>query len=238
MSEWAAKRFWNETSIVESDDGFAVVLDGRQVKTPAKSPLLMPTRGYAEAVASEWEAQQETIDPRTMPFTRTANAAIDKVRTQRHEVIDILADYGGSDLTCYRADSPESLVERQVAAWNPLIDWATEAFGGRLVPTTGVMFAPQDDEALASLKVPVTQMSDFELAAFHDLVGLSGSLLIALAATRGFAPLEELWLRSRVDELWQAEQWGADEEAAEVVETKRQEFLHAGRVWNLVTARN
>lgn len=232
MTEWKARRFWKTVDVTEYGGGFVVHLDGRPVRTPAKSALVLPTRAVADAIAAEWDAQAEVIDPRTMPATRAANAAIDKVRPQRDEVIEMLVAYGDADLLCYRADSPAALVQRQAGAWDPLLDWAAETYGARLSPRTGVMHEPQDPVALDRLAAPVRDQSVFELAAFHDLVSLSGSLVIGLAATRDRLPAADLWQVSRLDETWQAEQWGADEEAEAAAEIKRQSFLMAKRFFD------
>ncbi|MDA7430408.1 ATPase [Primorskyibacter aestuariivivens] len=233
MSEWKANRFWKETLVSECEDGFAVQLDGRPVKTPAKAALVLPTRGFADAVRAEWDAVEELIDPNKMPFTRTANAAIDKVVLQHGEVADMIADYGGTDLLCYRADSPAELRARQDATWDPLLDWATQTYGAKLEVTSGVMHLAQSEAALAPLRKRVHEASNFELAALHDLVSLSGSLVIGLAATKQVQPDDALWAMSRIDETWQEEQWGEDEEASAQAEIKRQAFLHAARVWRL-----
>lgn len=233
MSEWKAKRFWKEAAIEAADGGFAVRLDARPVKTPAKRPLILPTQALAEAVAAEWDAQEEEINPHLMPMTRTANAAIDKVATQHGEVADMLAAYGDSDLLCYRADFPEGLVERQAEQWDPMLDWGAEALGARLEPRTGVMHEPQDPAALEVLRQQTHALGPFELAAFHDLVSLSGSLILGFAAARQLRSLDEIWTISRLDEIWQAEQWGRDEEAEAAAEVKRAAFLHAGRVFTL-----
>lgn len=233
MSEWKAKRFWKTVAVSEAPEGYAVLLDERPVRTPAKAPLHLPTRAMAEAVAGEWEAQEEEIDPRSMHATRAANAAIDKVAVQFDEVAEMLSAYGDSDLLCYRADAPQELVERQAEAWDPLLDWAAESFGARLEPRTGVMHAPQSAEALARLDAEVRRQTPFELAAFHDLVSLSGSLVIGLAAVHDRLPVEELWDRSRVDELWQEAQWGRDEEAHQAAEVKRGSFLMAKQFFDL-----
>ena len=140
---WTAKRFWTDATVEEAAQGFTVRLDGRAVKTPAKAELVVPTTAMAEAIAQEWQAQDEVIDPNSMPVTRSANAAIDKVTAQFKEVADMLAAYGDSDVTCYRADTPDSLVARQAAAWDPLLEWAAVTFGARLFPVQGVMHAPQ-----------------------------------------------------------------------------------------------
>lgn len=227
MSDWKAKRFWKAAAVVPVDAGFAVELDGRPVKTPAKRPLMLPSQALAEAVAAEWDAQEGLIRPDTMPTTKTANAAIDKVAVQHGEVADMLADYGDSDLLCYRAAGPAELVARQNALWDPMLDWASEALGVRLLPRIGVMHEPQDASALATLRTRVRALDAFELAAFHDLVSLSGSLILAFAAERRAFRDAELWDISRLDEMWQAEQWGTDAEAEAMANLKQKAFLHA-----------
>jgi chaperone required for assembly of F1-ATPase len=233
MSDWAPKRFWKETRAEACDDGFTVYLDTRTVRTPAKAPFVLPTRALAEACAAEWDAQGEQIDPSAMPMTRTANSAIDKVRVQHGEVAELLAAYGDSDLTCYRADTPAELVARQSEAWDPLLDWLEETHGARIAPRTGIMHAPQDAVALARLREAVHTLDPFRLAAFHDLVSLSGSLVIALAVQHGRLSPEDAWALSRIDEAWQIEQWGEDEEAAEHAALKRQAFLDAALFFRL-----
>ncbi|MFY0595546.1 MAG: ATPase [Cognatishimia sp.] len=228
MAGWNTKRkFWTETSVEEQGDGFAVLLDGRGVKTPAKTAVIVPTRAIADAIAKEWDAQVEEIDPLTMPVTRWANAALDKVALQHAEVADMLADYGGTDLLCYRADNPQELIARQAELWDPVLDWADEVLDARLNPIHGVMFQAQDKAALERLRQRVHAFSNFELSAFHDLVSLSGSLILGFAAVKKLQPIEDLWALSRVDELWQEEQWGPDEEAQILAETKRNAFVQA-----------
>lgn len=227
MSEWAPKRFWKSADTQATENGFGILLDGRPVRTPAKAVLTVPSLAIAQSIAAEFDAQEDRIDPRTMPFTRTANAAVDKVAIQHAEVADMLADYGDSDLLCYRAEAPDDLVARQSTSWDPLLDWADSALGARLETRVGVMHASQDPTALSKLRQNVHEMNNFELAAFHDLVAISGSLVIGFAAKAEFMPAEELWLTSRVDEIWQQEQWGEDEEATEMAQHKKAAFLHA-----------
>jgi chaperone required for assembly of F1-ATPase len=236
MSEWKAKRFWKAAAVVQAERGFAVELDGRGVKTPAKQALHLPTRAMAEAVALEWDAQENIINPNTMPVTKTANAAIDKVMVQHGEVADMLAAYGDSDLLCYRAEAPEELVARQIEQWDPMLDWAEERLAARLLPRTGVMHIPQDPKAVGLLRDQTHALDPFELAAFHDLVSLSGSLVLGFAAARGARPADELWNISRLDELWQEEQWGKDEDATALALIKRDAFLHAVRMFGLAQA--
>ena len=236
MSGWKAKRFWKEAAVVEVADGFSVLLDGRSVKTPAKRALSVPTREMALAIAAEWQAQEGEIKPHTMPVTKTANAAIDKVAVQHAEVADMLAAYGDADLLCYRADTPEELVARQAAQWDPMLDWAEKVFNARLQTRTGIMHIPQDAQALAALSDRTHAMTAFELAAFHDLVSLSGSLVIGFAAAMQAHDTNALWNMSRLDEIWQAEQWGKDDDAEALSAQKRDSFLHASRMFTLCCA--
>ncbi|PIE12945.1 MAG: ATPase [Rhodobacterales bacterium] len=233
MSEWKVKRFWTEATVEPQAEGFAVLLDGRPVKTPAKAQLILPTEGLAREVAAEWQAVDENIDPLTMPFTRSANAAIDKVSLQHGEVADMIAAYGDSDLTCYRADTPEGLVKRQAEAWDPVLDWARVEQGISLTPVQGVMHSPQEAKSLDRMAALTHQLDPFALTAFHDLVSLSGSFLLGLAVTEGLYPPEKVWQLSRIDETWQEEQWGEDEEATELAQTKKAAFLHAARFFEL-----
>lgn len=235
MSGWKVKRFWKD-ALVRGDGGqFHVLLDARPVKTPAKALLVLPTRALAEAVAAEWRQVEGMVDPRAMPVTRSANAAIDKVATQFHEVAGLIAEYGGSDLLCYRAEAPPELAAAQAAAWNPMLDWARSRFGAQLVVTAGVAHVAQPAASLAALSAPVRACTPFQLTALHDLVGLTGSLVLGLAATtEDFAP-DALWRLSRFDEDWQARLWGEDEDASAIAENKRKDFLHACHFWKLST---
>jgi len=233
MSEWKPKRFWTNSTVVASDGGYTVELDGRRVKTPAKAALILPTQAMADAVAAEWDAQEKEVDPTTMPFTRSANAAIDKVRIQHAEVADMLADYGDSDLLCYRATHPQELQSRQSAEWDPALDWAAQTLSARLTPVAGVLHHPQPETALNGLRQRVHDLDAFQLAAFHDLVSLSGSLILGFATAMDWRKPEEIWRISRLDEIWQIEQWGHDEEAHAVAETKKAAFLHAKRFFDL-----
>ena len=234
MTEWAPKRFWKTTDTTPTETGFGVSLDGRPVRTPAKAVLSVPNEAVAARIAAEFDAQIEKIDPNTMPYTRTANAAIDKVSIQHAAVADMLAEYGDSDLLCYRADSPDELVQRQSDNWDPLLDWAATALNARLLPRVGVMHDPQNAQALDELRNRVHALGVFELTAFHDLVAISGSLVIGFAAKDAVKSAEDLWDISRVDEIWQQEQWGADEEAQEMAEQKKAAFLHASEFIRLI----
>ena len=233
MSGWTAKRFWKAATAEPVEGGFAVHLDGRAVKTPAKRALVVPTRAMAEAIAAEWDAQEEKVDPATMPVTRSANAAIDKVATLFDEVAALIAEYGGTDLLCYRAEAPDELVARQANAWDPLLEWAEAELGARLEVTAGVLPKAQSEAALARMQAAVSAVDPFRMAALHDLVGITGSLVLGLAVARGRIDAGEAWVLSRIDEDWQAEQWGEDEEASATAAVKRDALQHAARFWEL-----
>lgn len=233
MSVWATKRFWKKATVLPQAGGFTVLLDDRPVKTPGKAEFVVPTRALAQAIAAEWDTQQGEVRPQSMPMTRAANAAIDKVRVQHAEVAEMLAAYGDADLICYRADTPNSLVSRQQAAWDPLLVWMNEHFDIQLRVMTGVIHAPQDKADLEKLSAAVHDMNEFTLTAFHDLVGLSGSLAIGFAALSRWRPIADLWALSRVDEIWQQELWGEDEEAIATAAFKEREFADAMRFYEL-----
>lgn len=231
MSGWVKKRFWTAAEVSASGDGFTVKLDGRALKTPGKALLVVPTAALARIIAEEWQTQGEVIAPETMPATRAANSAIDKISGQKSSVAAFLAEYGDSDLVCYRAASPVALVARESAIWDPLIDWVAHRYGVRPVTRVGVMHAPQPQAWLDSFLPDIERLSNFELAAFHDLVAFSGSLIIGLAVIDRFDTPETLWRASRLEEDWQIEQWGEDEEATILSEGRRQAFLAAARFY-------
>lgn len=237
MSEWRPKRFWCDAEVIAQQNGFAVTLDGRPVRTPGKALLVVPTERLARAIAAEWDAQGAEIDPLSMPYTRSSNAALDKVGPQHAEVAEMIAAYGDCDLLCYRATAPQSLVERQAEAWDPILAWAGDVLEAPLRPVPGVIHAPQDPEVLARLSAQVHAMDAFTLTAFHDLVGMSGSLVLGFAAMLDHRTADEIWRLSRVDELWQAEQWGVDEEAEEIAAGKQSDYLHAKSFYDLAQRR-
>ncbi len=232
MAEWAPKRFWTCATVEPAGDGFAVHLDGRPVRTPAKTPLILPKPALAQAIAVEWDAQQGLIRPETMPMTRMANSALDKVAPLHGAVVVEVAGFGGSDLLCYRAEAPAPLVARQVRAWDPLLDWIAVE-GAPLVVTAGLMPVVQPEGSLARLRDRVAGHDPFRLTALHDLVAITGSLVLGLAIAAGRIAPEEAWDLSRIDEDWQAEEWGADEEAAEAAALRRAALLDASRFFGL-----
>lgn len=213
MSEWAPRRFWTRTAAEPVAGGWQVTLDGKPIRTPGKLPLVLPTEALARAIAAEWDAQTDRIDPGAMPLTRAANSAIEKVAPQFAAVADMLAEYGGTDLLSYRADHPEVLATRQAAEWDPLIDWAAVALKAPLRITEGVIPVPQDPAALARLRDRLDRLTPWQLTALHDLVTLPGSLILGLAVLEGRIDAATAHRLARLDEDYQAEQWGRDDEA-------------------------
>lgn len=230
------KRFWRNVTVEPQAGGFAIRLDDRPVRTPAKAPCLLPARALADAVASEWAAQGNEVHPDAMPLTRAANSAIDRVAPEFDTVAATVAAYGGTDLICYRAPHPEGLAARQSQAWDPLAAWAAEALGARLMLAEGVMHVPQPPRSLARLAAVVRAHDPWELTALHDLVSISGSLVIGLAVSRGRLGAGAAWAASRIDEDWNIAEWGEDAEAAGVAARRRADFLNAARLLELVRA--
>lgn len=233
MSAWKARRFWQDASVVEGETGFEVRLDDRPVRTPLKALLALPTRRMAEAVAAEWQAQEGVIDPASMPMTRSANAALDKVTPQHTEVAAMLAGYAETDLLCHRADHPQGLIDQQNKGWNPVLAWAADRYGAPLATVQGILPASHPAPSLASFRAVVSGFRPFPMTALHDLVTLSGSLVLGLWVADGAGSAEAAWGLSRIDEEWQISQWGADDEATQAAEIKRAAFLHAARFLDL-----
>jgi len=233
VSAWKAKRFWKTATAEGCDGGFTVRLDGRAVKTPAKSAFVLPTLAMAQAAAAEWDAQVKEVRPETMPVTRMANSAIDKVAVQFDEVAGLLAAYGESDLLCYRATGPVELIARQSAAWDPLLDWAAAVLGAPLVATAGVVHVAQPPGSIAALRARLFALTPFQLATMHDLISISGSLILGFAVAGQRLTAAEAFSISRIDEQWQAEKWGEDEDAAALEALKRAALIEAARFWNL-----
>ncbi len=229
MSEWKPKRFWETASARACEGGFEVALDDRPVRTPAKSPLILPTQELAQALAQEWGAQETEVDPETMPLTKLANSAIDKVSVQHSAVADMLAEYGGSDLLCYRAENQPELAAEQEALWRPVLGWAEEVHSIRLVAQHGIMPIPQPAESLSIMLRLTHGLTPFGLTAFHELVTLSGSWVLGYAVLTGHMPASQAWEAACVDEVWQARKWGEDEEALRARRAKETAFSVADR---------
>ncbi|MEA3041302.1 MAG: hypothetical protein QOC65_791 [Sphingomonadales bacterium] len=228
------KRFYREAAVRPGADGGEVLLDQRPVKTPARRALILPTAALAEAVAAEWNAQGEEVRPLTMPLTGLANAALDRVAPDKEAFAASLAQYGDSDLVCYRADGPASLVARQAALWDPILAWARRRYDVDFEIVTGIIHRPQPPATLARLTHAVVTRDAFALAALAPLVTISGSLLIALALAEEAIDLDAAWAAAALDETWQAEQWGADAEATERFDARRAEFEAGDRFLRLL----
>ena len=224
------KRFWKEA---RAENG-AVLLDGKPVRTPKRNALALPTRALADAIAAEWSAVGEELDPRTLPLTGLANAAIDRVAPDLAAFAAGLAAYCESDLLCYRADSPPDLVARQAALWDPPLEWARDRYDVHFEIVTGVMHHPQPEATVERLGAAITARPAFELAPLSPIVTITGSLVLALAlAERAMAP-DAVWAAANLDEDWQAEQWGEDELAVKARETRRRDFEAAAQFLSLV----
>lgn len=228
------KRFWNDVSVTPDAEGHGLALDGRPVNTPSRAPLRLPSAALAEAVAEEWRSVEATVDPRAMPLTGLANAAIDRVAPHHETFADGLAAYGESDLLYYRADTPPALVARQAAQWDPLLDWARTRYDVHFEPVAGVMHHPQPAATVARLTEAVQSRSAFELAGLSPLVTIGGSLVAALALLEGAADRDTVWRAAQLDEDWQVEQWGEDELAAQARAARRAEFDAAARFLSLL----
>lgn len=208
------KRFYTEVSVAETPAGFEIRLDGRPVRTPARTMLALPNRSSAEAVAAEWEGQGTHIDPATMPVTRLVNTVLDGVAMDPGATRTDLGRYAETDLIAYRADDPERLVERQAEAWDPLIAWVRDRFGVQVALASGVMHVAQAADTLQVLRARLDEEADpFRLAAIHQMTTLTGSLILALAVAEGRLGPDEAWRLAHVDEDWNISLWGEDEEA-------------------------
>ncbi len=228
------KRFYTEAGVAQAEDGHRLVLDGRPALTPARRRLAVPQAALAAALAEEWGAQGEFIDPARMPLTRLVNSALDGVADRREEVVDDLAAYAGTDLVVYRAGDPARLVAAQGAAWDPVLDWARDALGARFILSEGVMHVTQPAESVAALRRAIEAVqSPTALAGLHSMTTLTGSLLIALAVLHGRLTPQEAWAAAHVDESFQAEVWGRDAEAEDRLARRRAEFEAAARVASL-----
>lgn len=219
------KRFYKEAGFDEAEGGFRLTLDGRPARTPARNLLLLPTRPLAERVAAEWQAQADVIDPARMPLTRLANSAIDGVTERREEVAEDLGAYAGTDLVAYRAGDPPRLVAAQGEAWDPIVAWARDNLGVRLMLSEGVMHVTQPEDTIAALRAQIVKVDGpFRLAALHTMTTLTGSLLIALAVLHGRLTAEQAWAAAHVDEIFQASVWGQDADAEARLQARKAEF--------------
>jgi chaperone required for assembly of F1-ATPase len=212
------RRFYQQVDVAEGEGGYQLLLDGKPVRTPARLPLAAPTRALAAAMADEWRAQSDTIEPATMPVTRLANSIIDGVADRPAAVAAEVEKYLGSDLVFYRAPGPDGLVALQATAWDPVLNWARNALGARFVLSEGVTFVPQSEPALAAARALIPRAGSdphdlWRLGALHAITTLTGSALIALAVLDGWLPTAQAWAAAHVDEDWNMDYWGRDEQA-------------------------
>jgi len=207
------KRFYKDVSIAPAQGGFAVLLDGKPVKTPSRNALLLPTEKLALAVAQEWRAQGDQVVATSMPLLRLSNTVIDGVTANRDEVIGAILRFGENDLLCYRAPQPPDLAQRQREGWDPLLDWVRQRFSARMTVADGLTHVDQTPDALAALREALQGHDAFTLAGLHVIASITGSTVLALAVAEGYIPGAYAFELSRIDETYQAEKWGADDEA-------------------------
>jgi chaperone required for assembly of F1-ATPase len=228
------KRFYKSAEAAKQEGGYGVLLDGRAVRTPAKSLVLVPDEKLALALAEEWNRQVEVIDPEKMPLTRLVNSGIDGVAREKDAVRAEIVKYAASDLLCYRAEGPDRLVVRQREKWDPVLDWMEERFGARFRLAEGIVFVDQPKEALNVVDAALEGIDVFQLAAASVVTTLTGSALLALALLEQRLSAGEAWAAAHVDEDWNAELWGEDEEAAERRARRFAEMSAAARVIELL----
>lgn len=228
------KRFWKEVSVEREDGGWAVRLDGRPVRTPARATLVVPTEAAAQSIAEEWRAAGENVDPRAMPLTGLANAAIDRVAPEKQAFAGGLARYAGADLACYRSDWPPELVKRQADSWDALLGWARRRYDVDFCTTSGLMHVPQPQATVERLAHAVASLDPFRLAGLSPLVTIGGSLIAALAVLEKAITADMAWDAVSIDERWQLEQWGADAEAEVALENRQRDFFAGARFLELL----
>jgi chaperone required for assembly of F1-ATPase len=223
-------RFYTEVGVASREEGYAVLLDGRELRTPARRRLGLPVAPLAEAVAEEWRAQGETIRSDTMPITRLVNSAVDGVADAMDVVRSDIVRFAEADLVCYRAEGPDGLVIAQQEQWDPVIAWARDELAIRLNLAEGLMHIAQPPEVSSSVAAEAARHDPFSLAALHVMTTLTGSSVIALAVSRGRLSAEEAWSAAHVDEDWQIAQWGADSEAMARRDARWRDMAAAARV--------
>ncbi|HET9336151.1 MAG TPA: ATP12 family protein [Sphingomicrobium sp.] len=229
------KRFWKSAEVIEAGGGLVIALDGRRVRTPARAEMKLPTATLAEAVAAEWNGCGEEVDPRAMPLTGLANAAIDRIAPDQENYAAGIASYGETDLVCYRAEGPEALVRWQSDSWDALIDWARRRYDVDFVCQTGIVHVQQPEETVRKLGHAVKSLDAFQLAGLSPLVTIGGSLVAGLAVLEEMMPAEAAWDAVSLDDRWQLEQWGDDPEARTALDSRRRDFLAASRFLDLLS---
>ncbi|MGU3493418.1 ATP12 family chaperone protein [Xanthobacteraceae bacterium A53D] len=230
------KRFYKDVSVGEGEGGFEVLLDGRPVRTPARSRLAVPSRPLAEALAEEWRAQATVIDPIAMPLTRLVNVALDGVANTADEVADEIVRYMGSDLLLYRAEGPDGLTARQAEHWDPVLDWLDRAHDARFFRAEGIVHVKQPEDMVAKVAALLPRDNPLRLAALSTLTALTGSAFLAVALDKGEIDGDAAWRAAHVDEDWTIERWGEDAEAAARRVAREVEMRAAVRLLDLTRA--
>lgn len=228
------KRFWKDASAVLQDGGWEIALDGRPVRTPTRAPLRVDSRSLADAMAAEWQAQGDSIDPATMPLTGIANAAIDLASSDPVAFAEPIAAYAESELFCYRDDRDAAFQAEQAAAWNPLLAWAEARYGIEFALTQGVLPIDQPAATVAALRGAVLAQDPFRLAPLTVLVTIGGSLVAGLALVEETFDAADLWQAVSLDELYQERRWGADRDAQKARAHKEAEWHNAARFLELL----
>jgi chaperone required for assembly of F1-ATPase len=230
------KRFWKQAHPVEGDGGWGLELDGKPLRTPARDALTVPTKALAEAIAAEWNGVEDKIDPGAMPLTGLANAAVDRVAPDKEAFAQGIARYAEADLSCYRAEEPTALVERQAEPWDRLLRWGRRRFDVDFRTTIGIVHVDQPAATIDRLSHAVAALDPFRLAGLSPLVTIGGSLLAALGVLEGAMTPDQAWEAVTIDEQWQLEHWGSDVEAEDALENRRRDFMAAARFLELLNA--
>jgi chaperone required for assembly of F1-ATPase len=223
------KRFYSNAAMAETDSDFAITLDDKPIRTPSGRKVVVPVREIAEAVVAEWQDQKEFIDPLTMPMTRFANSVVDAVIDRVEPVTDDIAKYFETDLLFYRAGHPEALVAREAAHWDPILFWAADALGAHFILAEGIVHIRQPEPAIAAARAALPRDA-WSIAALHVITSVTGSALLALALLRGVADADQVWAAAHVDEDWNSEKWGVDEEVAARRAARKVDFSAATRI--------
>lgn len=223
------KRFWRTAAAIREPNGWSIALDGRPVRTPGRAPLAVEHEALAIAIAAEWNAQGETLDPASMPMTGIANAAIDLAAPDPAGFAAPIAAYAQSDLLCYRDERDAALKAEQAASWNPLLAWAEGHYRVEFRLTQGVLPVDQPSNTIERLQSAVYALPAFKLAPLSPLVTLSGSLVAALALVEGAFSADELWDAACLDEIYQERRWGTDAEARQARERRTADWKHAAQ---------
>jgi chaperone required for assembly of F1-ATPase len=227
-------KFYEVVALDAVKEGHVILLDGKVIQTPAGNELLVPSLPLAKKIAAEWEAQDDKVIPDTLPLTKLANTAIDGVVGREREVIEDIVSFASSDLICYRAEEPQELVMKQIAQWDPVLEWVAQGLGATFNTTFGVMHIQQPEESLQRIRSTIAEFDAFSLTPMHSMATLMGSTLLMLALLAGRIDLQSAWQSAHLDEDWQISKWGWDEETKARRESRWWEMDAASRFYNLL----